>query len=148
MPEVTPDERRSPLKMQREHIIVASIGFEYWAAWCFTVWGLALMFSANGHSVNPVVDTISAYEAVTSPILAAIGLSHLYALLRWPHTTPKYILMRKVCTGVEFVFWLCMLIASALIVSRNPNGWLSPLSTLPIVVFLAIALLRRRYRDW
>ncbi len=152
-PDMPNTNRRSRWHAQREYIVLASVGAEYYAAWVFFAFGLFLVISwwlqfPAINTKNPVVHTAADLGIMAAPFFLSIGSIHGYALLSWPRIGPRFILARKICSALEFSFWTLMLIASLFLMVQNPNGALSPVATFPIPCGLLVAVLRRRYRTW
>jgi hypothetical protein len=146
------DERRTRARAQLEHIVVGSIGIEYFASWTWLAWGLILPFIQLPPTANPLVSFIQTHNLIASLVLSIVGGTHLFALLYWPHTTVSMIAIRKAASALEFSFWLAQWAVNVALVLHSPQlqptSLLSIFSGIPIVVFLFIAICRRIYRDW
>jgi hypothetical protein len=146
------DERRTRARAQLEHIVVGSIGIEYFASWTWLAWGLILPFIQLPPTANPLISFIQMHNVLAGALLALVGSAHFGALLYWPHTDMRTIAIRKAASALEFTFWLAQWVINLTIMFRaptlQPSGLLSTFSAIPIVVLLFIAVCRRIYRDW
>lgn len=142
-------DRRRHWNAQREHIIVASIGFEYFAGWVFLLYGLSLIVSPpSPSSMNPVLAWVQAHALPVGAIFALVGTTHLVTLFAWPHTDHRYILRRKMCSAVECFFFTLLFIAGLALFLTGRQSLFGPLMFLPVAGFLLVSVFRRRYRDW
>jgi hypothetical protein len=142
-------DRRRHWAAQREHMIVASIGFEYFAAWLFLVYGLSLLLTPQQPpSANPILQWVRDNTLLCGVLFALTGGMHLFTLFAWPHTDQRHILRRKIASGIEFIFFTLLFVAGLALYLAGKQGIFGPLMFAPVAGFLLISVLRQRYRDW
>lgn len=130
-------------------MIVASIGFEYFAAWLFLVYGLSLVLAPpSPPSLNIVLEWVRLHSVPMGAGFTVTGAAHLWTLFEWPHTDARRIFRRKVASGIEFIFFMLLFIAGLALYLGGKQSLFGPLMFLPVSGFLLISVLRRRYRDW
>lgn len=141
-------------------LVAASVGFELYAAWVFLMWGLSIatpiVLGLLGYSVSPRIATRSAnilldwmleHSGSVGLTMTVIGLVHLCVLLLFPWS--KVLAgFRKICQGVEWLFWLALFAVNIAGAGLDARNWLAVILYIPFVVLLFVALCRWVYQEW